>query len=176
VDRAGNAADSAPFSVSLPPALPRVVITEILANSAGSETTQEFVEILNAGDADVALGGLVLADKSGSDVLPAATLAPGAFALVVAEKYDPAEGSDIPPREGTLLLPVPGKIGADGMSNAGEPVRLSTPGGDVISQYGGWVDVSASAWSGKSVKRASPDACDAATAWSSTPSPATPGF
>jgi hypothetical protein len=176
VDRAGNAADSAAVTLSLPPALPRIVITEVLANPAGSETTQEFVELYNAGQADVAVGGLVIADKSGSDVLPAAILAPEAFALVVAEKYDPAEGSDIPPREGSLLLLVPGKIGADGLSNGGEPVRLSTPAGDLISQYGGWVDVSASAWSGKSVKRISVDACDAPAAWSSTPSPASPGF
>ena len=176
VDRAGNSADSAAVALSLPPSLPRIVITEVLANPAGSETTQEFVEIYNAGDEDVALGGLLVADKSGSDVLPAAILAPGAFALIVGEKYDPAAGGDAAPREGTLLVRVAGKLGSDGLSNAGEPVRLLTAAGDVISQYGGWVDVSASAWSGKSVKRSSVDACDAASAWSTSPSPATPGW
>ena len=176
VDRAGNLAVSVPVALSLPPTLPRVVITEVLANPAGSETTQEFVEIYNAGSEAEPLGGMVVADKSGSDILPEATLPAGAFALIVAEKYDPAAGTDVPPRAGTLLERVSGKIGADGLSNAGELVRLLTAAGDVISQYGGWVDVSASAWSGKSVKRSSIDACDAAAAWSTTPSPATPGW
>jgi hypothetical protein len=176
VDRAGNAADSSPIPLNLPPLLPRIVITEVLANSAGAETTQEFVEIYNAGSEAAALGGLVIADKTGTDTLPEASLTPGAFALVVAEKYDPAEGSDVPPRDGTLLVHVSGRIGSDGLSNAGEAVRLLTAAGDVISQYGGFIDVSASAWSGKSVKRSSPEACDAAKAWSATPSPATPGW
>jgi hypothetical protein len=108
--------------------------------------------------------------------LPEATLCSGALALIVAEKYDPAEGSDVPPRDGTLLIPVSGRVAGDGLSNAGEPVRLLSSAGDVVSQYGGWVDVSATAWSGKSVKRSSPDACDAPVAWSATPSPATPGW
>ena len=175
-DRAGNAVDSAPIPLNLPPLLPRIVITEVLANPAGSETTQEWVEIYNAGSETVALGGLAIADKTGSDTLSEASLMAGAFALVVAEKYDPAAGSDVPPRDGTLLVHVSGRIGSDGLSNAGEPVRLLTAAGDVISQYGGFIDVSAAAWSGKSVKRSSPEACDAAGTWSATPSPATPGW
>ncbi|MBN2573185.1 MAG: lamin tail domain-containing protein [Deltaproteobacteria bacterium] len=176
VDRGGNAAESPPVSLLLPPAVPQVVITEVLANPAGSETTQEFVEIHNAGNEAVGLGGLVIADKSGSDVLPEAILVPGAFALVVAENYDPADGNDVAPREGTLLLPVPGRIGSDGLSNSGEAVRLLTSAGGVISQYGGFIDVGASAWSGKSVKRSDAQACDAASAWSASPSAATPGW
>ena len=176
VDRSGNTAQSAPALLNLPPALPRIVITEVLANPAGSETTQEFVEILNAGTEAVVLGGLVIADKAGSDLLPEQALAPGECALIVGEQYDPADGKDIPPRDGTLLVRVPGRIAGDGLSNAGEPLRLLTSGGDVVSQYGGWVDVSATAWSGKSVKRLRADACDAQAAWSATPTPATPGW
>jgi hypothetical protein len=103
-------------------------------------------------------------------------LTPGAFALIVAEKYDPAEGSDIAPRETAVLVRVSGRIGADGLSNTGEPVRLLTGAGAVVSQYGGFVDVSATAWSGKSVKRASLDACDGPSAWTSSPSLPTPGW
>jgi hypothetical protein len=176
VDRAGNQAESAATPIELPPPLPLVFITEVLANPAGSESTQEFVEIYNAGSDAVALAGLVIEDKSSRDALPEATLAPGAFALIVAEKYDPAEGSDVPPREGALLVRVPGRIGSDGFSNSGEVVRLVTAAGDVVSQYGGFVDVSATAWSGKSVKRSSPEACDAASAWTTSPTPATPGW
>ena len=176
VDRAGNQAISAAVAIELPPPLPRVFITEILANPAGSESTQEFVEIYNAGTDPVALAGLVIEDKSSRDALPEGSLAPGAFALIVAEKYDPAEGSDVAPRGDALLVRVPGRIGSDGFSNSGEIVRLVTAAGDVVSQYGGFVDVSTTAWSGKSVKRSSPEACDAAIAWTTTPTPPTPGW
>jgi hypothetical protein len=174
-DRAANASVSAPVAVQLPPKLPALVITEVLANPAGSETTQEFVEIYNRGSDTQNLGGLLLADKSGSDVLPQASLVAGAYAVIVPEGYA-ADGKDPAPREGTLVVRVAGRLGSDGLSNAGEVVRLLTAQGDVISQYGGWVDVSATAWSGKSVKRSSPDACDAADAWSKSPSAPTPGW
>ncbi len=176
VDRAGNSALSAPVGIDLPPLLPRLAITEVLANPAGSENTQEFVEIYNAGSEALALGGLVLADKAGSDVLPEASLPAGAFAVVVPELYDPADGKDPAPRDGAVVVRVPGRLAGDGLANAGEPVRLLTPDGFVISQYGGWVDVSATAWSGKSVKRSSPEACDGPDAWSKTPSAPTPGW
>jgi hypothetical protein len=174
-DRAGNSSASAPVAVELPPRLPALAITEVLANPAGSETTQEFVEIYNRGKTSQELGGLLLADKSGSDVLPQASLAAGAYAVIVPEGFT-ADGKDPAPKEGALVVRVAGRLGSDGLSNAGEVVRLLTPQGDTISQYGGWVDVSATAWSGKSVKRLSPDACDAADAWSKSPSAPTPGW
>jgi hypothetical protein len=176
VDRAGNSAFSLPVALDLPPRLSRLAITEVLANPAGSENTQEFVEIYNAGSEAQALGGLLLADKAGSDVLPEASLSAGAFAILVPEGYDPADGKDPAPREGTLIVRVPGRLAGDGLANTGEPVRLLTPDGFVISQYGGWVDVSATAWSGKSVKRSSPEACDSSDAWGKTPSSPTPGW
>ena len=174
-DRAANSSASAPAAVQLPPPLPALAITEVLANPAGSETTQEFVEIYNRGNATQELGGLLLADKSGSDVLPQASLAAGAYAVIVPEAFA-ADGKDPAPKDGTLVVRVAGRLGSDGLSNAGEVVRLLTAQGDVISQYGGWVDVSATAWSGKSVKRLGPDACDAADVWSKSPSAPTPGW
>jgi len=176
VDRAGNAALSSPVTLDLPPRLPRLAITEVLANPAGSENTQEFVELYNAGSDAEALGGLLLADKAGSDVLPEASLPAGAFAVLVPESYDPADGKDPAPRDGTLIVRVSGRLAGDGLANTGEPVRLLTSDGFVISQYGGWVDVSATAWSGKSVKRTSPEVCDGPDAWSNTPSSPTPGW
>jgi hypothetical protein len=176
VDRAGNSTLSAPVALDLPPQLPRLAITEILANPAGSENTQEFVEIYNAGSDAVALGGLLLADKSGSDALPEVLLPAGAYAIVVPDAYNAADGKDPAPREGTVIVRVPGRLASDGLANTGEPVRLLTAGGFVISQYGGWVDVSATAWSGKSVKRSGSDACDGPDAWSKTPSSPTPGW
>ena len=176
VDRAGNSVVSTPAEIDLPPQLPRLAITEVLANPAGSENTQEFVEIYNAGSEDEALGGLQLADKAGSDILPDGSLPAGAFAVIVPENYSATDGKDPAPRDGTLVVRVPGRLAGDGLANTGELVRLLTADGYVISQYGGWVDVSATAWSGKSVKRSSPDACDSADAWSYTPSEPTPGW
>jgi hypothetical protein len=175
-DRSGNRGTSAPLSFDWPAPDPRVVIIEVLANPAGSETTQEFVELFNAGEEAVELAGWTLDDKTGKDVLPEAMLMPGAFALVVAEAYNPADGKDPAPAQGTLLVRVSGRIGSDGLSNSGEAVHLVSPQGQIASQYGGWVDVSATAWSGRSTKRISPDACDAIDAWSKTPSPPTPGW
>jgi hypothetical protein len=176
VDRSGNVATSLPIAVQLPPVLPPLVITEVLANPAGSETTQELVEIYNAGSEAIGLGGIQIADKTGSDTLPEAILPAGGYAVIVGDKFDPTDGKDPPPRDSALLIHVSGRIGSDGLSNAGETVRLLTASGCVISQYGGWIDVNASAWSGKSVKRVSVDACDGPTAWSNTPSAPTPGW
>lgn len=175
-DRAGNAGQLPPVALMLPPQLPQLVITEVLPNPAGSETTQEFVEIYNAGSELLALDGLFIADKTGSDALSGVTLAPAGFAVLVAEKYDPAEGSDVAPAGAANLVRVPGRIGSDGLANAGEIVELRAATGDVISRYGGWIDTSPAAWSGKSVKRSSPQACDGVEAWSANPTPATPGW
>jgi hypothetical protein len=176
LDRSGNQGLSAPLPFSFPPQVPRVVITEVLANPAGSETTQEFVELYNAGIAAVALGGWTIEDKTGKDALGEATLLPGGYALIVGDVYNLADGKDPAPAEATLLVHVAGRIGSDGLSNSGEIVRLVNPDGQVVSQYGGWVDVGATAWSGRSTKRSSVDACDAADAWSRTPSAPTPGW
>lgn len=176
VDRAGNTGSSAPVSVELPGPGPRVVISEVLANPAGSETTQEFVEIYNAGDGPVALDGWSIEDKAGKDVLPESTLAAASYALIVSDGYDPSDGKDPAAAAGTLLIRVAGRIAGDGLANAGEPIRLLDRAGHVVSQYGGWVDASATSWSGKSSKRVSIDACDAADAWSKTPSLPTPGW
>jgi hypothetical protein len=175
-DRAGNLGVSSPLALALPAPVPPVVISEVLANPAGSETTQEFVEIYNRGSAAVALGGWSVEDKTGKDILPEATLMPGVFALIVADSYNPADGKDPAPAEGALLIHVGGRIGSDGLSNAGEVVRLLNAEGQVVSQYGGWVDTSPTSWSGKSAKRVSFEACDSPDAWSKTPSAPTPGW
>lgn len=174
-DRAGNVTELGTTLV-LPLHGPRLVITEVLANPAGSELTQEYVEIRNVDSVPVSVEGLIVEDKTGRDVLPSGLLAPGAYALIVAATYDPAEGKDPPPRADALLLRVAGRIGADGLSNSGEPVRILAADGTVISQYGGWVDVNATAWSGKSVQRQSVDACDSPDGWLKTPQSPTPGW
>jgi hypothetical protein len=178
-DRAGNQIETSAGSIDLPPETPLLVITEVLANPAGPEPGQEFVELRNVGDSDLSLAGLRLEDSKGGDVLPEATLAAGAYALIVPSTYDPGSPRDVPPRAGTLMVPVDTRIGADGLSNTGEVVRLRMPGTGtepLISLYGGWVDVSAASAAGKSVHRLTDGSCDHPTAWTKPPRAATPGW
>jgi Lamin Tail Domain len=175
VDRAGNVVESPALPFQTPGAIPPVVITEVLANAAGPEPAQEFVELRNLGAEPVPLDGLSIGDGRGSDALPAETLPPGAYALVVTSSYDPHGGADPAPRAGTLLLRVDARIGTDGLSNSGEVTRLLR-GDEIISSYGGWVPVSSVAWSGKSVHRLVQTACDRPDAWSRNPLPPTPGW
>jgi hypothetical protein len=175
VDRAGNSGDSA-LALHLPPKTPSLVITEVLGNPAGSEYTQEFVEVKNLGADPVSLAGMLIEDRTGSDVLPDLAVPAGGFALIVAANFIMDDGKDPAPRDGTVIVHVSGRIGADGLSNDGEPVRLVSQDGTVVSQYGGWVNTSAAAWNGMSVHRISVDACDQAGAWTNTPELPTPGW
>lgn len=174
-DRAGNRADSVGLPVHLPPKLPRLVITEVLGNPAGSEGTQEFVELRNLEPEPVSLAGMTIEDKTGSDALPDVIVPAGGFALVLPEAYVLDDGKAPPPRENTVLARVSGKLGADGLANAGESARL-VKGGYVVSQYGGWVNTNATAWNGRSLHRLSADSCDQPSAWTSTPQTPTPGW
>jgi hypothetical protein len=178
-DRAGNQIETSAGAIDLPPETPPLVITEVLANPAGTEPGQEFVELRNLGDADLSLAGLRLEDSKGADVLPEATLAGGAYALIVPSTFDPGSPRDVPPRTGTLMVPVDTRLGADGLSNSGEVVRLRMAGTGtepVISLYGGWVDVSAASAAGKSAHRLTDSSCDHPTAWTRPPRAPTPGW
>ncbi len=111
IDRAGNQVETSAGSIDLPPETPPLVITEVLANPAGPEPGQEFVELRNLGGADLSLGGLRLEDAKGADVLPEATLVAGAYALIVPSTFDPGSPRDVPPRAGTLMVPVDTRLG-----------------------------------------------------------------
>ncbi len=173
-DRAGNVAVALALEFQTPPALPPVAITEVLANPAGPEPGQEYVELRNLGAEPVVLAGLRVEDSKGGDDLPDETLVGGGYALIVASTYVPGQAGDPAPRAGTLLVRVDARIGSDGLSNSGEAVRL-VQGQTPISTYGGWVAVSSSGWSGQAVHRLDPAACDDAQAWNRTPMPPTPG-
>ena len=178
-DRAGNQVETSAGSIDLPPDTPLLAITEVLANPAGPEPGQEFVELRNLGDVDLSLAGLRLEDAKGADVLPEATLAAGAYALIVPSTFDPGSPRDVPPRAGTLMIPVDTRLGSDGLSNSGEVVRLRMPGTGtepLISIYGGWVDVSAASAAGKSAHRLVDGSCDHPTAWTKPPRVPTPGW
>ena len=90
---------------------PAMLIVEILANPAGDEGQQEFVELQNVGAEPVDLAGFALSDGKGQDVLPAKTVAPGQRVLVVPETFDALGTKDPPPAAGVPLIRVQGRLG-----------------------------------------------------------------
>lgn len=121
------------FSVELVTAraMPHVVLNEVLANPIGAEPAQEWIEIVNDGSVAVELGGFVLELSDESFELPRASLPPQAFALIVAESYELADGRDVPPAPGTRILRLPRL----GLSNSGETLTLRAQDGSVVSLF-----------------------------------------
>jgi hypothetical protein len=114
--------------------MPHLVLNEVLANPVGPEPAQEWVEIVNDGAAPAELAGYVLVDLGGETLLPAATLQPGRFALIVNETFVENDGYDVPPAPSTQILRVP-KLGQGGLANGGEPLLLRAPDGAVASRF-----------------------------------------
>jgi hypothetical protein len=143
---------------------PAVYITEVLANPAGKELDQEFVEIHNGSDEYVSLEGWVVADQldGGGDLLPAETLAPGQFGLIVGQRYDPFDGADPQPEPDALILRLDSSLASNGLSNSGEPVYLFDAQGRLVSAYRPVGDGGAD---GVSIERVVPQPCGPATAW-----------
>jgi len=113
---------------------PWVAITEVLADPAGPEPAQEFVEVANLDDVEVDLGGWALDDEGGGAVVPAGTvLAPGDVVLLVPDAYDPDGAGDPPADPAAALVRLGRSLGASGLRNSGEAVFLIDPEGLVVS-------------------------------------------
>jgi hypothetical protein len=136
------------------PAMTHLVITEVLANPAGIERDQEWVELYNDGGAPIAVGGYALEAGGRSTLLPAGVIAPGSFALVVTEGFVADDGVDPAPAPGTMLLRV-SAIGGDGLSNDGERLVLRDADGQTLSAF-----PAMKGKSGVSNARVTPDALD----------------
>ncbi|MCA9697797.1 MAG: hypothetical protein KC431_09760, partial [Myxococcales bacterium] len=179
----GEHAGSLEADAGLDPTLPRLAITEVLANPAGPEPDAEFVELWldPAASQPAELAGLILSDRdftellaaweAGDDLpgdpLPTATMQPGQRALVVASGWAPALGDDPPPPSDTPILVVDASLGSGGLKNAGEPLSLWIAGDEgpvLVAGYGDWIDTGASAFSGRSVVGEG-DGCDLADRW-----------
>lgn len=113
------------------PASPHVVLNEVMANPLGPEPAEEWIELVNDGTTSIDLGGATVEDLRGTVEVPAATLAPGRFALLVSEEYAPDDGRDVPPAPGTLIVRLPRL----GLSNSGEAVVLRGPDGTLWSRF-----------------------------------------
>jgi hypothetical protein len=152
----GGAVTRTMFGATTLPPQPHVVLNEVLAYPLGPRPDQEWVEIVNDGPAPAVLDGYVLTVGSGATPLPAATLAPGAFALIVDDAYAAAGGADVEPAPGTLLLRVP-HLGKKGLSSAGEVFTLLDAGAKVVSSF----PAKPKPKQGSSVARRMPSAPDA---------------
>jgi hypothetical protein len=116
--------------------LPALSITEVLANPLGPEPQQERVELWNFGDAPIALAGLQLSDQvaePGAALATQVVLDPGARVLLVADAFDPSDGSDVPIPAGTPLIRIGKAIGKAGLANRGEPLFLRDAQGRRVS-------------------------------------------
>ncbi len=113
---------------------PHIVINEVLANPAGAEPAQEWVELVNDGTAGVELEGYELGDSAGASVIPSHYLAPGEFVLLAREDFVRDDGTDVPVPASTSVLAL-ASLGKNGLSNAGERLELRTPTGNVISVF-----------------------------------------
>ncbi len=122
----------------------QVILTEVMFDPAGSESTDEFVEIYNAGAVPVDLSGWRLGDGTSTDaILPAdsadLTLLPGQFGIILDPNYftvpSTTYDSLIPP-EALLLTVESSTFGSGGLSNStAEVVMLINAGGDTVQQY-----------------------------------------
>jgi hypothetical protein len=129
IDAAGRKTRVTFAADTLPPE-PHVVINEVLAWPVGPSPAEEWVELFNDGSVAAELDGWVLMVGNAATALPSATLAPGAFALVVGSAFAAADGVDVVAPPSTLVLQVP-HLGKEGLSKEGESFELldalSTP-------------------------------------------------
>lgn len=177
-DLAGNRAN--PFDVAVEAHAARsVIISEVLSNPAGPEPSQEFVELFNAGRDPVDLTGWRLDDgddRTGVALLPRATLAPGAFAVLVGSAYSAALVSDPAPEPDALLIRLDSTVGGRGLSNRGESLALRDAEGRLVSWYTPYWRTDGSADDGRSIERSGPGTCGLRGDWRPNPEgSSTPG-
>jgi hypothetical protein len=107
----------AAFAITAASTPAQVVINEILANEAGSNTAGEFVEIVNVGGTPASIGGWTISDGAGVKHAFAAgtTLAPGGAIVVF------AGASAIPAGLGNAVAASTGSLA---LGNGGDSVIL----------------------------------------------------
>lgn len=168
VDIAGTLLRNVVASTTLAP-MAHIVINEVLANPLGPEPAQEWVELVNDGLVTADLSGYKLIDIGGVTELPKAELAPGGHAIIVSELFAEDDELDPIPAPNTLILRVP-KLGKGGLSNSGEPLKLTDASGRAVSRF----PVGPRVKPGWSVARTKPSAPDG-LASSFRPAEPTPG-
>ena len=112
----GMCADGEAVRPIVKPVAGALVITEVMANPAGTETTREWFEITNTGADAFDVNGLGLdreGDTRAPDLVAGTTcksVAPGGFALF-ARSADPASNAGLPAVDGTFGFAMPNTAG-----------------------------------------------------------------
>ncbi|MEZ4382025.1 MAG: hypothetical protein R3A79_11810 [Nannocystaceae bacterium] len=181
-DRAGNRAAEERL-IALPASEPPpLAIVEILANPAGPEPAQEFVELLDVREEGAArtVEGLRIVDAAWPEVaaaiaegelpgaaIPAFTSEPGRRAVIVGDDFRRGDPSDPDPPPDAALVVLDRAIGSGGLGNSGEPLTIYDPqAGALVAAYG---SPRKSHVQGRSVVNVDPGACDIAGAWRAHP-------
>ncbi len=125
------------------PASPQVVLTEIMFNPAGSESDDEFIEIVNLSESEsVDLTGWQISDSTGFDKIIAVdeglVLDPGQFGIILDPSYFENSNTydDLIPENSLILTLDNTTFGDRGLSNSTpETVSLINAAGDTVSRY-----------------------------------------
>jgi hypothetical protein len=118
-----------------------VSVTEILADPDGPEPAQEFVEIVNYGDAPVDLSGWMIddgGDLNGDLITEGTMLSAGKAAVIVGADYNPEEPGEPTLSADSLLIRLDSSIASNGLKNSdAETVELYDELGVLVSRYNG---------------------------------------
>lgn len=128
-DAAGTTTDSSDGAFTITTATPaNVIINEILANEAGSNTDGEFVELVNTGGTSASIGGWTISDATSVRHTFAAgtTLAPGKAIVVFAGAAAIPAG---------LTNAVASSTGQLSLANGGDSVILKDAGAVTKTSY-----------------------------------------
>lgn len=129
--------------ITFTPVRAQVVLSEIMFDALGSDSHDEFVEIVNLSKSvSVDLSGWQISDGEGTDSIiefnDGAILQPGQFALILDPSYfDNSDTYDDLIPEGSLVLTIDNTtFGSRGFSNStAETVSLINSDGGIMSQY-----------------------------------------
>jgi len=129
--------------IAFTPVRAQVVLSEIMFDALGSDSHDEFVEIVNLSESvSVELSGWRISDGEGTDTIieshKGTILQPGQIALILDPSYFDNSGTydDFIPEECLVLTIDNTTFGSRGFSNStGETVSLINSDGGIVSQY-----------------------------------------
>jgi len=120
----------------------QVVLSEIMFDPAGSEQSDEFIEIVNLSETDaVDLNGWKISDGDGEDSITdtgeGMILLPRQYGLILDADYFEMSNQYDPISDGALVLTVEGTtLGSGGLSNSrSESVSIMDASGYAVSRY-----------------------------------------
>ncbi len=116
-----------------------VVISEVMVDPEGTDSPNEFVEVVNCGDTAVDLTGWRIGDLNSTDELSSGELilSPGEYALIFEGDYSPESGAYAGLiRPGTHILFVDDNSIGNGLSNSADSLFLMDSTGAVVDRMG----------------------------------------